>query len=270
MSTTKAQILDQVTSLREENARILEEVRSRGENAPPVVGEMANLIGRFLDSVDESLLRMGDALTGDEPDHAVPLGELTARCAGAVDLDIDGSGAIRSASIGPFPLIPSPDALFRARGIVIQYHHQDKGWYAMRERRQLPGVDDGPFLPALVLYDDGWDEWGKGRKGRMFEHEIEARTMAAATAFPGEPIPGAPDRIAFIIVADAPHEPGGGGEGVSITAHFDQRPDMPVDLVNPQGAHRVAMDALRFIGGATNTTEQIERGLVAASDGGGR
>jgi hypothetical protein len=30
------------------------------------------------------------------------------------------------------------------------------------------------------------------------------------------------------------------------------------------------MDALRFIGGATNTTEQIERGLVAASDGGGR
>lgn len=240
--------------------------------------KFANNMRPFVASMTEDVRKAATEDRAFYPDRLHELGECLA--------EIDGAFAQIAETLRPYAgqlrldfslgqNVPSPDALFRSRGIVIQYHHQDKAWYAMRERRKAPGGES--FLPALVLYDDGWDEWGaggKGRRARMFEHEIEARTIAAATACPGETIPydpRVPDRIAFIIVSDAPHEPG--GEGVSIVAHFDQRPGMPFDLNNPEGAHRVAADALRFIGGATNTADQIERGLVAAgaaSDGGAR
>lgn len=244
MSTTREKLLDQVTLMREENARILEEVGTRGENAPLPVVEMASIVGRFLDTLDESLLTMGDALVGDEPDAATPLAELAA----------DVAAEARSRSV------PSPDALFAQRRIAVIYDRSVGGFYARRF-----GVEREP---CYALTDAGWDEWRPSmRPARVFATELEARAVAAATACPGETIPDAPDRIAFIIIADCAHEP----EGISITAHFDQRPSMPFDLANAQGAHRVAMDALRFLGGATGSREQIERGLsAAAAEGGGR
>ncbi|MBX3352119.1 MAG: hypothetical protein KF684_04240 [Phycisphaeraceae bacterium] len=253
--------------LREENAGILERVRERAVEGKPAEVELLHDLGRVLDALDAA---MREAIA-DAPDPALYpddegiiddapmriLADLVAdRTAAGIDerndddpLAILVRRARAALALNGIARIPSADELFATRGIVVYFtiaHDGTRGWVAGAKTHH-----DNVEL-AYVLGSDGWSIWGGEGDAMFFTTELEARAAAAATPLPDEqPALPAP-RFAVILVHDgvlpgADDLAGDAGDqgAVTIAATFEPN---PVDLSTFQGAHRAALDMLRFVG----------------------
>lgn len=187
----------------------------------------------------------------DEADHDDPLAGLVRRARRAIER----------------PRIPSADELFVTREIIVTrlyFPGCPPGWLATRAQRRSS--------PDLVLGSDGWREWNTDADAMYFTTELEARAAAAATPLPEERERCPAPRFAVILVHDgslpSDHDLDGVlPEGVTISAAFD--PD-PGDLGACEGAHRVALDMIRFVGagGSSYLEDKSARDFGVAPQGG--